>query len=89
MNPPNTNLANSGEKAKLTKREKEIVNKLNDGWEIFVGVSDYNGTVYYNLSKDFDNDYIRSDVFSNLIEKGVIYQNARGNYWELTPEYED
>ncbi len=71
-------------KPKLTPRQKQIVKKMQDGWRMLTGLSDTTGQPYYHVSKGYDNDYFKSNVFAALINKGVIYQESRYFEYVLT-----
>jgi hypothetical protein len=73
---------------KLTKRQLEIIRKMYEGWEMFVSKSDSTGSIYYGISKDYDNDYFRGGVFSALTTGGWIYQGSN-HYYELTTQAEE
>lgn len=65
---------------KLTKRQKEIIKKVQDGWILFNGVSESTGRIYYGITKGFDNIYFNATVWYNLLEKKLIYQEVRRPY---------
>jgi hypothetical protein len=54
---------------KLTPRQKEVVKKLQEGW-VFITGSDF-GAI---LSKGYENEQIRLNLFFNLVKKGIIWQ---------------
>lgn len=62
----------------MTKRQKEVLDMMNDGWVPFV--SSWN----VQLSKGYDNKFIQSRVLFALVEDGYIKQNNTTSYYELT-----
>lgn len=72
-------------KISLTKKQKEVVELMQNGWILLVGQSETNGRVYQYISKGFDNIYMNATLFSNLISKGMVYQQQRHPFdWVLT-----
>lgn len=61
-------------KKPLTKKQKEIINKMRDGWMLMMGQSETNGRIYQGITKGYDWVYFNATVFSNLINKGLVYQ---------------
>ncbi len=59
---------------KLTKKQKEIVKKMREGWVLMVGQSETSGRIYQMVTKGYDRTYFNSTVFSNLLQKDIIYQ---------------
>lgn len=75
----------SGKKIKLTPRQKDIINKMRDGWILLIGQSDGTGRTYHQLSKGYENDYFSNTVFSVLHANGLIYQQQSPPFdWGLT-----
>lgn len=66
---------------KLTKREKEIIQLCNDGWQVFLG----RDTVF--ISKGFGNMKMQSSLFWRMYGKGIFWQDWDTNYYELTKIY--
>lgn len=64
----------STDKIKLSKRQLEIVKKMQDGWVLFTGISETTNNQYFFISKGFDKDYFNATVFKHLLEKEIIYQ---------------
>jgi len=62
---------------KITKRQREIINLVKSGYQIFVGPSNV------MLSKGYDNIYLQEAVFWRMVNNQIFYQNPRTNYYEL------
>ena len=77
-------MGNSILEIKLTKRQREIVKKMQDGWGLFVGLSE-SGRVYQHVSKGYENDYFNVSVWNALRANGLIDQEQSHPFnWELT-----
>ena len=64
------------EKAKLTKRQAEVVKDIQDG-AVFICDSEIRGaTVAFGAESEKEDYHIHSGVFFNLVDKKVIYQQA-------------
>ena len=73
------------EKIKLTKRQAEVVGLMQDGWEFFTGLSEATNRQYFLVSKGYDKEQFNASVFSNLLSKGIIYQEMQHPFnWHLT-----
>lgn len=63
---------------KLSKRQKEIVQFMRDGYIMLVGNSETTGRQYFMIAsthnKGFGNTYFNATVFSNLLKKKIIIQ---------------
>lgn len=59
---------------KLSKKQSEIINLMRDGWILLIGTSEITGRQYYMVTKGFDKVYFNVTVFSNLLDKKMIYQ---------------
>lgn len=74
---------------KLTKKQKEIVRYMRDGLPLMIGVSEITGRNYYMIAsthdKGYGNTYFNATVFSNLLQKGIIYFDNRNPEYILTP----
>ncbi len=68
----------------ISKKQLEIISKMNDGWIFIIGQSEITGRQFYCISKGFDNIYFRSTVFSNLLNKELIYQSYDSHDYILT-----
>lgn len=53
----------------MTKKQKEIIDKMKDGYSVFVN------THNVMLSKNFDNIYYQSRTFFPLVNAGLIHQD--------------
>lgn len=73
-----------GTEIKLTQKQKQVVRLMQEGWGLFIGNSETNGRQYYNVSKEFTRVYFNATVFSNLLSKGLIYQEQRHFEYVLT-----
>lgn len=80
--PPQTSY--SQKPLKLSKKQKEIVKKMQDGWIMIMGASETTGRPYQLVSKGYENTYFNSTVFSALLSKNMIYQEPRFHEWVLT-----
>lgn len=56
---------------KPTRRQKEVIEKMKDGWIVTVGIN------YVMLSKGFDDEMINVKMFFNMVENKIIYQETR------------
>lgn len=73
------------QKPKLTKRQREIVEKMRDGYMLIIGRNETNGGLYYLVTEGMHNIYFNATVFNSLVSKGLIYQESRSPYdWLLT-----
>jgi hypothetical protein len=61
-------------KIKLSKKQKEVVKLMQDGWILLVGQSETNGSVYQYVSKGYDRVDFNATVFYNLVGKGIVFQ---------------
>lgn len=76
-------------KIKLSPKQKEIIRYMRDGYPMLIGVSDTSGRNYYMVAgthnNGFDNTYFNVRVFSNLLKKGIVYQQFSHPFnWVLT-----
>lgn len=62
------------EKAKITKRQLEIVTLMYSGFIMIIGQSETTGRPYYMITKGYDNIYFNASTFSRLLSNGLIYQ---------------
>lgn len=68
---------------KLTKRQKYVVDQLNKGAVISVGVD------YVTLSIGFENENLNTRLFWGMVIKKIVYQEQSSPfYWLLAKEYQ-
>lgn len=76
---------------KITKRQKEIVKLMQEGYPLIIGLSETTGQPYYMIASThnngYGNTYFNATVFSNLLAKKLIYQYK--DQYELTPDGEN
>lgn len=76
----------ANKKIKLTKRQKEIIQKVRDGWVIIVGRSEDNGRIYQLVTKGYEDDRFNAQVWGALTKHELIDQQTSPPFnWELTP----
>lgn len=75
----------TSEKIKLTKRQKEIIEKCREGWMLFTGRSEATDRFFYGISKGYDNIWFNQTLWCNLFNKGLIHQQQSHPFnYELT-----
>ncbi len=65
---------------KITKKQIEIVQKMYNGYSMFLGQDETSAAIYYYISKGHDNIYFRSDTFSRLLQNNLIWQQYKAPY---------
>lgn len=74
---------------KLTPKQDMIVSLMQDGYQLYTGVSETNGRQYFMIASTHNNGigstYFRSNVFDALLSKDFIYQQHEPPFdWVLT-----
>lgn len=69
---------------KVSKRQKEIIHKMLDGYLLMIGQSETTGMPYYLVTKGYDNHYFNYTVFKNLLEKKLIAEDYNTYDYVLT-----
>ena len=59
---------------KLTKTQREVLEKMRDGWIMY----------QYNIAKGGDSNYLSGTMRRNLIQKSFIKFSGESGFYELT-----
>lgn len=63
---------------KVSKKQMEIIKYMQDGFPLLIGQSETTGRQYYMIASThnngYGNTYFNAMVFTNLLYKGLIYQ---------------
>lgn len=65
---------------KITSREKDIINKLNNGWIFITSAQTSDSKALAHLCKGPEVDEIQLALFWRMYNKGIIYQQTGGDF---------
>jgi len=65
---------------KPTKKQLFVMNKMYDGFIFIMGQSEWDGSMYYQLTKGFENHYLRADTFQRLLSDEIFITDRNWEY---------